>query len=165
MIQTWTPDADAPELPDYRTVKAWFQKCRDDAAAVEAQKQKIQRLRDIASKTTPSMTGMPGGGGAGDKIGTGAGDIVDEERHLQQMEVDLTELRKEAVRRAYSLNTETMREYKQAECICEYFVKRAYQSDIAKTVGLANGNAVSMYIHEGLMALAEIWGIVEKEQK
>lgn len=43
--------------------------------------------------------------------------------------------------------------------------KRAYQSDIAKTVGLANGNAVSMYIHEGLMALAEIWDIVEKEQK
>ena len=104
MIQTWTTDTGTPrqpEEPGYKVVKAWFQKCRDDAAAVEAQKQKIQRLRDIASKTTPSMTGMPGGGGAGDKIGTGAGDIVDEERHLQQMEVDLTELRKEAVRRAY----------------------------------------------------------------
>lgn len=48
MIQTWTPDTNEPELPDYRTVKAWFQQCRDLAEQVEAQKQKIQRIRDTA---------------------------------------------------------------------------------------------------------------------
>lgn len=160
MIQTWTTDTGTPcqpEEPGYKVVKAWFQKCRDDAAAVEAQKQKIQRLRDIASKTTPSMTGMPGGGGAGDKIGTGAGDIVDEERHLQQMEVDLTELRKEAVRRAYALNTDTPRELKQIACICEYFVNLKKHHEIAEIVGLKNTTAVSVYIRDGMEALSEIW--------
>lgn len=35
MIQTWTPDTNKPEPPDYRTVKAWFQQCRDLAEQVE----------------------------------------------------------------------------------------------------------------------------------
>ena len=46
MIRTWTPESETPTPPgavDYRTVKAWFQQCRDLAAAIEVQKQKIQR--------------------------------------------------------------------------------------------------------------------------
>lgn len=35
-------------MTDYKTVKEWFQQCRDGAAAVKAQKQKIQRIRDAA---------------------------------------------------------------------------------------------------------------------
>ena len=51
MAHTWTPDTDTPKPDsgvDYRTVKAWFQQCRDLAAAIEVQKQKIQRIRDVA---------------------------------------------------------------------------------------------------------------------
>ena len=56
-------------MTDYKTVKAWFQQCRDLAQQVKAQKQKIQRIRDTAEKCTQSMSGMPMGGGAGDKVG------------------------------------------------------------------------------------------------
>ena len=55
MIRTWIPDSDTPKPDigaDYQTVKAWFQQCRDLAAAIEVQKQKIQRIRDVAEKCT-----------------------------------------------------------------------------------------------------------------
>lgn len=48
-------------MTDYKTVKEWFQQCRDGAAAVKAQKQKIQRIRDAAEKCTQSLNGMPTG--------------------------------------------------------------------------------------------------------
>ena len=101
MIRIWTPDTNKPETPNYRTVRAWFQQCRDLAEQVEAQKQKIQRIRDTAEKCTQSMSGMPMGGGAGDKVGFAVERIDTEERNLKQMELDLCELRIEAARRAY----------------------------------------------------------------
>ena len=39
MTRTWTPESEQPKPRtgvDYHTVKAWFQQCRDMAAAVEA---------------------------------------------------------------------------------------------------------------------------------
>ena len=51
MSRTWTPESDTQKPgggADYQTVKAWFQQCRDLAAAIEVQKQKIQRIRDVA---------------------------------------------------------------------------------------------------------------------
>lgn len=105
MIHTWTPDTDTPKPDggvDYHTVKAWFQRCRTMAAAVEAQRQKIDRIREISEKTTPSMTGMPCGSGAGDKIGDSAAEIVDEERRLNHMKCHLNELQREAIRRIYA---------------------------------------------------------------
>lgn len=51
MTHTRIPDTDTSKPDsgvDYRTVKAWFQQCRDLAAAIEIQKQKIQRIRDVA---------------------------------------------------------------------------------------------------------------------
>jgi hypothetical protein len=68
MIFTCAPENEKRDGVDYRTVKAWFQQCRDLAEQVEAQKQKIQRIRDTAEKCTQSMSGMPTGGGAGDKV-------------------------------------------------------------------------------------------------
>ena len=121
MFQTWTPDTNEPELPDYRTVKAWFQQCRDLAEQVEAQKQKIQRIRDTAEKCTQSMSGMPMGGGAGDKVGFAVERIDTEERNLKQMELDLCELRIEAARRAYCLSG-SARSEKQAKCICGWYI-------------------------------------------
>ena len=59
MVNTRTTDADTPKPDggvDYRTVKAWFQQCRDLAAAIEVQKQKIQRIRDVAEKCTQSLS-------------------------------------------------------------------------------------------------------------
>lgn len=73
-------------MTDYKTVKAWFQQCRDGAAAVKAQKQKIQRIRDAAEKCTQSLNGMPTGGSSGDKVGGAVARLDAEERELKQME-------------------------------------------------------------------------------
>ena len=156
MIRTWKPESDAPrpeEEPSYKAVKAWFQQCRDKAAAIEAQRQKINRIRSIAEKITPSMTGMPGGSGSGDKIGAGASDLVDEERTLQRMETELCNLRIEATRRAGHLVTNP----ECAEAICEYYVVGKTQEVIAKETGLSGPDVVRRRINRGCKALAEIW--------
>lgn len=137
MTRTWTPESEQPKPRtgvDYHTVKAWFQKCRDMAAAVEAQKQKIQRIREVAEKTTPSLNGMPGGCGAGDKVGLAAADITDEQRRLQQMETDLCLLRIEATRRAYCI-TASKSSKKQADCLCLYYVKNKSSARSARSWG------------------------------
>lgn len=159
MIRTWTPESETPTQPDavdYRTVKAWFQQCRDGAACVKAQKRKIDRIRELSEKTTPSMTGMPGGGGTADKIGDGAQKIVDEQRELKRMEADLRNLRIEATRRAYCV-TGTKSSKLQAECICLYYVKGKKQREICEELGLAEENQVSVYIRWGCIHLAQIW--------
>ena len=145
MIQTCTPDTNKP---DYRTVRAWFQQCRDLAEQVEAQKQ--------------SMSGMPMGGGAGDKVGFAVERIDTEERNLKQMELDLYELRIEATRRAYCLSG-SARSEKQAKCICGWYIDLKPQKKIAVDVGLSRDNSVSTYIHEGFDALAEIWEDVQND--
>lgn len=158
MIRTWTPESETQTPPgtDYRTVKAWFQQCRDQAAAVEAQKQKIRRLRDIAEKTTPSMSGMPGGGGAGDKTGGAAAKIVDEQRELDRMEKSLDDLRIEATRRAYCISG-TKSSKRQADCICLFYVHRKKQREICEELGLQEENQVSIYIKWGCIHLAKEW--------
>lgn len=57
MTHTRIPDSDTPKPDggvDYRTVKAWFQQCRDLAAAIEVQKQKYS-----VSGTWPKMHPEP----------------------------------------------------------------------------------------------------------
>ena len=96
MTRTWIPDTDIQKPDggaDYQTVKAWFQQCRDLAAAIEIQKQKIQRIRDVAEKCTQSLSGMPAGGGNGDKVGFAVEQLDTERRQLQRMETDLCNLR------------------------------------------------------------------------
>ena len=163
MIQTWTPDTNGPETLDYRTVKAWFQQCRDLVEQVEAQKQKIQRIRDTAEKCTQSISGMPTGGGAGDKVGFAVERIDTEERNLKQMELDLCELRIEAARRINCLSG-SVRTRKQADCIHGYYVENHLQREIAESVGLKNASAVSVYIREGMEALAEIWKDIQTDR-
>lgn len=154
MIRTWRADApDKPEQPAYKAVKAWFQQCRFWAAVVEAQRQEIEHIRDITEKTTPSLSGMPGGGGAGDKVGTGATDIVEEKRKLQQMETDLCNLRIEATRRAYCL-TENI---ECANAITDYYVKGLTQEKIAVKSGVSGPDIVRNRINRGCKLLAEIW--------
>lgn len=159
MTRTWTPENEQPKPRtgvDYHTVKEWFQQCRDMAAAVEAQKQKIQRIREVAEKTTPSLNGMPGGCGAGDKVGLAATNITDEQRRLQQMETDLCLLRIEATRRAYCI-TASKSSKKQADCLCLYYVKNKKQREVCEELGLSEENQVSIYIKWGSIYLAEIW--------
>lgn len=161
MTLTWTPESDTqkpPESADYQTVKAWFQQCRDLAAAIEVQKQKIQRIRDVAEKCTQSLSGMPAGGGNGDKVGEGAANIVDERRRLQRMETDLCNLRMEATRRAYCL-------YELPECakaICEYYVNGKTQTVIAQESGFLDPRVIRSRIKRGLITLAEIWDSFDK---
>lgn len=162
MIQTWTPETDKPDSPDYRTVKAWFQQCRDLAAQIKTQKQKIGRIRDTAEKCTQSMNGMPMGGGAGDKVGFAVERIDTEERNLKWMESELYALRIEATRRAYCLSG-SARSEKQAKCICGWYIDLKPQKEIAADVGLSRDNSVSTYIHEGFDALAEIWEDIQND--
>lgn len=159
MTQTWTPEIEHPKPRtgvDYHTVKAWFQQCRDMAKAVEAQKQKIQRIREVAEKTTPSLNGMPGGGGSCDTVGLAAADIADEQRRLQQMETDLCLMRIEATRRAYCI-TASKSSKKQADCLCLYYVENKKQREVCEKLGLSEENQVSIYIKWGSIYLAEIW--------
>lgn len=159
MTRTWTPESDQPKPRtgvDYHTVKAWFQQCRDMAKAVEAQKRKIQRIQEVAKKTTQILNGMPGGSGAGDRVGLAAADITDEQRRLQQMETDLCLLRIEATRRAYCI-TASKSSKKQADCLCLYYVENKKQREVCEKLGLSEENQVSIYIKWGSIYLAEIW--------
>lgn len=154
MIRSWTPEDDAkPSQPGYKAVKAWFQQCRDDAKAVEMQRAKIEKLKNRATKTTPSMTGMPMASGTGDKIGIGAGEIVDEERKLQQMETDLCNLHVEAIRRAYSLTTSV----ECANAIVAFYVEGKTQEKIVEETGVSGADVVRARINRGCAMLAEIW--------
>lgn len=161
MIQTWTPDTDAPKpdsRADYQTVKEWFQQCRDGEKAVEAQRAKIAQIRLLASHITPSMTGMPLAPGNGDKVGEGAANVVDERRKLQRMETDLCNLRIEATQRAYCL-------YELPECakaICEYYVNNKTQTVIAQESDYIDPRVIRSRIKRGLIALAEIWDSFDK---
>lgn len=161
MTLTWTPESDtqkSPESADYRTVKAWFQQCRDGQKAVEAQRAKIAQIRLLASHITPSMTGMPLAPGNGDKVGEGAANIVDERRKLQRMETDLCNLRIEATQRAYCL-------YELPECakaICEYYVNNKTQTVIAQESDYIDPRVIRSRIKRGLIALAEIWDSFDK---
>lgn len=161
MTRTRTPKSDtqkSPKSADYRTVKAWFQQCRDGQKAVEAQRAKIAQIRLLASHITPSMTGMPLAPGNGDKVGEGAANIVDERRRLQRMETDLCNLRIEATRRAYCL-------YELPECakaICEYYVNNKTQTVIAQESDYIDPRVIRSRIKRGLIALAEIWDSFDK---
>lgn len=99
MIQTCTPDTNKPEPPDCQTVRDWLKKCRDMTRAVENQRDKIRRWTEAATQTTPNLSGMPGGGGAGDKVGKITAQIADEETKLLQMEQELKRQKDETYRR------------------------------------------------------------------
>lgn len=143
-------------MTDYKDVKAWFQQCRDDAAAVEAQKQKIQRIRDAAEKCTQSLTGMPAGGGSGDKVGDTVARLDAEERELRQMEQCLAQLRMNAACRAYAgaADPETIR---QGDCIRMFYIENKRQREIVDTLDLCENAEVSKIIRRGCERLAQIW--------
>lgn len=160
MIRTWTPESETPTPPggtDYRTVKAWFQQCRTLAAAVEARHQKIRRLRDVAEKTTPSLSGMPGGGGAGDKVGSAVERLDTEERELRQMTDRLCSLRTEATRRLAKCIHGQKDGQRQADCLYLYYVCCQKQRDICARLDLPEENQVSTYIRRGCTYLAQSW--------
>lgn len=151
---------------DYHTVKAWFQQCRDKAYAIEMQKEKIQSLRNLATRTTPNLSGMPGGNGGSDKTAT-AQCIVDEQRRLQQMETELCIQRIEATRRAYCIKA-CKSSQRQADCLRMYYVENKLQRQIVEELGLPEESQVSIYIRWGCEYLAQIWhefgGFVQTDQ-
>lgn len=162
MIRTWTPESETPpDLPgtDYRTVKAWFQQCRTLTAAVDAQRQKLQRIRDIAERTTPGMSGMPGGAG-GDKVGFAVEQLDTEERELRRMEKQLYALRVEAIRRAY-LDAHDKTTLLQADCIRLFYVENKRQPQIVDTLHICENSEVSKLIRRGCERLAERWSEFE----
>jgi len=147
----------------YNTVKAWFQDCRDLHEQIEFQRQKIQSIRDAAEKCTQSLSSLPAGGSSGDKVGFAVERLDTEQRQLRLLEQRKDWMSVEATRRAYCLNG-SVRARKQAACICEYYVKNKRQREIAEVVGIKNPNAVSVYIHDGLEALADIWENIQTDR-
>lgn len=147
-------------MTDYKVVKSWFQQCRDGAAAVEAQKQKIQRIRDAAEKCTQSLSGMPSGGGSGDKVGDTVAKLDMEERELQQMEQRLALLKMNATFKAYAgaIDPETIR---QGDCIRMFYIENKRQPVIVDTLGLCENSEVSKIIRRGCERLALIWDVLE----
>lgn len=49
---------------------------------LEADQERLASLKDAAQRVTPQLTGVPGGGGDGDKVGRLAGEITDLEREI-----------------------------------------------------------------------------------
>lgn len=147
-------------MTDYKVVKAWFQQCRNEAAAVEAQKQKIQRIRDAAEKCTQSLSGMPSGGGSGDKVGDAVAKLDMEERELQQMEQRLALLRMNATYKAYTgaVNPETVR---QGDCIRMFYIENKRQPVIVDALGLCENSEVSKIIRRGCERLALVWDTLD----
>lgn len=147
-------------MTDYKVVKAWFQQCRDGAAAVEAQKQKIQRIRDAAEKCTQSLSGMPSCGGSGDKVGDTVAKLDMEERELQQIEQRLALLKMNATFKAYAgaVDPETIR---QGDCIRMFYIENKRQPVIVDTLGLCENSEVSKIIRRGCERLALIWDTLE----
>lgn len=143
-------------MTDYRTVKAWFQRCRDGANAVNAKKEEIQRLKDRATKITPNMSGMPNGSGGMDKTAC-AEMIVDAERELYRMEEELELLCLKATRRAYLITDNP----EQCEAIYEFFVNGKTQSSIAYKQNVFDTQTVAARINAGCKKLAEIWDELE----
>lgn len=147
-------------MTDYKVVKSWFQQCRDGAAAVEAQKQKIQRIRDAAEKCTQSLSGMPSCGGSGDKVGDTVAKLDMEERELQQIEQRLALLKMNAIFKAYAgaVDPETIR---QGDCIRMFYIENKRQPVIVDTLGLCENSEVSKIIRRGCERLALIWDTLE----
>lgn len=164
MIRSWTPEDDIkPSQPGYKVVKAWFQQCRTLASQINAQKQKIQRIRDLSEKCTQNLSGMPMGGGNGDKIGCAVERMDAEEQHLRRLEERSESLRVEAIRRAYCLTST-----RQAEFICKFYVDGKSLKTIADEAGIHNDSTIYASIRSGCDYLAEMfsdWNIDEYSQK
>lgn len=159
MIQTWTPETDAPkppESPDYHIVKVWFQQLRDLDDEIDRTQMEIKQVHDSATKCTASMSGMPGGSGYGDKIGLCAEKTDEKERRIEHLQVELDILREEADRRIkYIVGTKSS-DLMQA-CLYGYYIQNQKQIVVARSLKLPNENRVSLYIREGCKRLALIW--------
>ncbi len=102
MIRTLTPESEKPESPEQlkiREIREWLQVCRSMTQAEADQQDKIKRWREAAVGITPSLSGMPGGTGAKDKVGAAVARIAEEEEKLAQRKEVLRLRKDEAYRR------------------------------------------------------------------
>ncbi len=143
-------------MTDYRTVKAWFQQCRDLTNQIHAQEQKIQRVRDAAEKCTQSLSGLPSGGSANDRVGSAVARLDAEERTLQQLKKQLASLKMEATCRAYA-DAKDKDSIRQGDCIRMFYIENKRQPEIVETFNLCENSEVSKLIRRGCERLALIW--------
>ncbi len=52
---------------------------------IDQKRREIQRIEERLTAISPSLTGMPHGGGAHDKIGEGVPELIDKKEQLQRM--------------------------------------------------------------------------------
>ena len=167
MIRTWTPESETPKPTgtDYHTVKSWFQRLRDLDDKADSIQLEIQRLRDNATKCTPSMSGMPpGGSGYSDKVGSCAELVSEEEQRLAELQNEINAMRNEAIRRIEAIHGTKSSKMMQA-CMYGYYVQNQKQNFVAESLGLPTENRVSLYIRWAAIYLAEIWPELEASSK
>ena len=159
MTRTWTPESEQPKPRtgvDYHEVKAWFQQLRDIDAEIVSVQTAIKRLKDDATGCTANLSGMPGGSGYGDKVGSYAEKKDVEERRLKTLELQKKSLQAEAIHRI-SYISKTKSSKMMQDCLYGYYIEGQKQAKIAKSLLLTEENRVSLYVREGAKFLARIW--------
>nr|DAJ13477.1 MAG TPA: hypothetical protein [Siphoviridae sp. ctAeS79] len=158
MIQSWTPDADAPkqESTCALAVRRYFERLPRMRALILQQKERIADLKNAATTTTSSVSGASGHSGVSDKVGNNTDAAMDAEKHLQKMKCQYAEMQKEAIDFAYLLNADPA-SIKRSRCITLCYVEGKTRAVAAGEVGYSNARTVSTAISEGFRQLAEIW--------
>ena len=158
MIQSWTPESDAPkpgEAAGVQTVRAWFERLPRMRAQIRQQQEHIASLRSAATTTTSSTSGAPGHSGTSDKVGTNSDSAMDAESQLADLKCRYAEMQKDAIEVAYMLHADPA-SIKRSRCLILYFVEGKKHADIAPEVGYSKPSQVSRAISEGLEQLAEL---------
>lgn len=158
MIQTWTPESDAPKPGDASNVqqlRAWFERLPQMRHRMRQQQERIVSLRSAATKTTSGSFGAPGRSGASDKVGRNSDAAMDAEQYLHELKCQYAEMQKKAIEVAYMLHAD-LASIKRSRCLILYFVEGKRQAEIARIVGYSKPCQVSQAVSDGLEQLAEI---------
>ena len=153
-IRTWTPESDVLRPGDtssVREVRAWFERL----PRIRQQQEHIESLRNAATTTTSSTSGVPGHSGTSDKVGTNSDAAMDAEAKLAELKCQYAEMQKDAINVAYLLHADPV-SIKRSRCIILYYVEGKKHTDIAPEVGYSKPSQVSRAISEGLAQLAEL---------
>jgi len=158
MIRTWKSDADkpAPPEPSALTVRRYFERLPKMRALIQQQQEHIADLKNAATTTTSSTSGVPGHSGVSDKVGQNSDAAMDAEMRLSELKCEYAEMQKAAIDAAYLLNADAA-SIKRSRCITMCYVEGKTRAVAAKEVGYSDARTVSTAISDGFRQLAEIW--------
>lgn len=158
MIRRWTPESDIPRPTDsrFQAVRQYFERLPKMRALIQQQQEHIADLKNAATTTTSSTSGVPGHSGVSDKVGQNSDAAMDAEIRLSQLKCEYAEMQKAAIDAAYLLNADPA-SIKRSRCITLCYVEGKTRVAAAKEVGYSDARTVSTAISDGFHQLAEIW--------